>query len=345
MRKIFFVRASSGPYGGAEKYLSRLAKVIKEKDIEYEILNSSLPGWLPSWIRALLFDLQLCFSKKEKFYFSLDRIGCCDIYRAGDGVHKEFLKTKGLSLNPLHLAYLYLERKAFKNAKKIIANSKMVKRQIVKNYDIPPEKIVVIYNGIEIKDFDKNLAKEKISKEFKVSENKKIILFVGSGFARKGVKEFLEILSFLKSDFHAFVVGKEKKISEYETLAERLRISDKITFTGPRKDADTFYAAADIFLFPTRYEPFSNAVLEAMSFENVVFTTLQNGASEILPKKYLMDSPSDFVSERIDELLQNEDRLRDIQKRMREIAKKFTIEKNALESIEVIDEVLKQKSI
>jgi len=340
MKKITFLRLKKNAFGGAEKYLERLAKKLKEKNIDYEIIHANLPKWLPSWIKVLMFSQKVCKNKDDKFYFSLDRITCPDIYRAGDGVHKEYLKTKGFTLNPLHLAYLYLEKRSFLNAKKIIANSKMVKNQIISNYKIDPDKIEVIYNGIEIKKFDKLKAKESLKKEFDI-DDEKIILFVGSGFERKGVKEFLEIISKIDLDFKAFIVGKDKNIKKYKKIAKDLGLEKKVIFTGPRKDVDTFYAASDIFLFPTHYEPFSNVVLEAMSFENVTFTTLKNGACEILPKDFVMKNPKDFsIVSKIKELLTDEKTLEKNQKEMREISKNYTIEKNAQKTLEVINEFI-----
>ena len=337
---IYFIRQKYTPFGGAERYLKRLTSVLIKKNIEFDIIYANLPKWFPSWVKALIFNYKVCKNKNNFFYFSLDRITCADIYRAGDGVHKTFLKTKGFSLNPLHLTYLYLEKKCFKNAKKIIANSNMIKKEIIKEYKIDPKKIEVVYNGVEIKDFDKKSAIERLKNEFDII-NEKILLFVGSGFERKGVEEFLKILSKIDHPFKAFIVGKEKNINRYKNLSKKLNLEDKVFFTGPRKDVDTFYAAADIFLFPTHYEPFSNVILEAMSFENVVFTTAQNGASEILPKDFIMQNPKDFsIVSKIDQLLKDEQKLKKIQKNMREISKKYTIEQNVEKTLKVIDEFI-----
>jgi len=107
--KLFFVRANKTRFGGAEVYLSRLSDALGKKNIEHEVVNSIFPKFLPSWLRVILFNLQVCFNKRGKFYFSLDRISCPDIYRAGDGVHKVFLTIEDKSkLNPLHPIYLFL---------------------------------------------------------------------------------------------------------------------------------------------------------------------------------------------------------------------------------------------
>jgi len=343
MKKLFLVRANKTKFGGAENYLQRLSNELQNQGIEHKTLYSSIPKLFASWIKAFFFNLQVCKKKtKDDFYFSLERITCPDIYRAGDGVHKEFLKTKKRKFNPLNIVYLYLEKRCFINAKKIIANSKMIKNQIIDTYEINPSKIDVIYNGIELKAFDYKTSFSKLSQEFSIDTKKKIILYVGSGFERKGVAQFLQIISELKNtNYQAFIVGKEKNLAFYQKLAETLHVKEKVSFTGARSDVDDFYTISDIFLFPTQYEPFSNVVLEAMSFQNAVITTKQNGAHEILESSFIMQTPQDFsISKTIDTLLEDEENLKKIKEENYKIVQNFTIEKNAKETLKVINEYL-----
>lgn len=339
-RKIYFIRANRTKFGGAENYLSRLSDALKKRNVEHELIHSHFPKFLPAWLRVLLFNFYVCRVKKGRFYFSLERITCPDVYRAGDGVHKAFLETKRFSLNPLNPVYLYIEKRCFRNAQLIIANSELVKEQIVGYYGIDAHKITVIYNGIVLKSFNAEEARQKLTKAFGIAEDKKIILFVGSGFARKGVEEFLNIVAQLKHrDLYAFVVGKEKKMGRYKSLAAKLGLLERVFFTGPREDVDLFYAASDIFLFPTRYEPFSNVVLEAMSFHNAVFTTRQNGAHEILDDAFVMQSPADpEVVAKIDALLEDTPRLEVIKRQNLERVKAFTIEKNLEATLQALGE-------
>ncbi len=341
--KIYFIRQKYTPFGGAERYLKRLSKELEKLNIDYEIIHLKAFNFLPSWIKAILFNIQVC-SKKKGFYFSLDRISCPDIYRAGDGVHKVFLKTKKRKLNPLNPIYLYLEKKAFKNAKYIIANSNMVKKEIINEYRIDPKKIEVIYNGVEIESFDEKKAKEKIAKQFNLDISKKIILFVGSGFERKGVKKFLEICSHIKTPFYAFIVGKDKNMKKYQTLAKKMNLLNHIFFTGAREDVKEFYAASDIFLFPTKYEPFSNVILEAMSFKNAAITTIYNGANEILRDEFIIrDFNDNKIVSTIEKLLNNENYLKDVKNYNFEIAKKFSMEKNAKLTIQLVKKAVKKR--
>ena len=334
MKKITFLRLKPNKYGGAERYLERLASELKKQNINFEIKYSSAPKFLPSWMKAIWYNLEVCLSKKNKFYFSLERVTCPDIYRAGDGVHKVFLEIEKKSLfNPLHIVYLFIEKKMFKNAKKIIAISNMVKNDIIKIYNINPDKIEVIHNGIPLKE---KVDFSDLKKEFNI-QNEKILLYVGSGFKRKGVKEALEIISNLKGNFKFFVVGKEKNINFYKNYAKKLNIENKVIFTGPRTDVDKFYSMADIFLFPTHYEPFGSVIIEALNFECVAFTTTSCGGGEILPKKWIID---ENITKKIQYLLDNEKELKKLQKQAKEISKNFSIEKNVQKTLKVINETI-----
>jgi len=344
MRKIYLIREKKSKFGGAEVYLSRLSSALTDKGVEHEIINSIFPSFLPSWLRIILFNLQVFLTKKNKFYFSLERIVCPDVYRAGDGVHKVFLSIENKSkLNPLHPIYLYLEKRCFNNAKRIIANSHMIKDEIINIYSIDPSKIDVVYNGIEPKKVDYSHSFNKLSKEFNLNKGAPILLYVGSGFKRKGVEEFLEIIARLKTEnVQAFIIGKEKNFEYYKQLSKDLKINKKVIFTGPRQDVDDFYAISDVFLFPTRYEPFSNVLLEAMSSKNAVFTTKQNGAHEILEGKYIMPNSRDYsVAGKIDTLLEDTEALCAIKQANNIKANELSIELNMQKTITTIKQAQK----
>lgn len=340
-KKIYLIRSNNTKIGGAENYLYRLSKALTKTNFSHQILYSPFPKFLPSWLRALLFNLLLIITKNDKFYYSLERITCADIYRAGDGVHKTFLSIEDKSyLNLLHPVYLFLEKKCFLNSKHIIANSYMVKKQIIDCYKISPKKIDVIYNGIELKNLDPSTSFDKLSREFSISKNHSIILLVGSGFKRKGVFEFLNIIAQLKSNnLKAFVVGKESNMSYYQKLSKKLGIENKIIFTGPRNDVEDFYSISDIFLLPTHYDPFSNVVLEAMNFENAVFTTSFNGASEILDEEFIMKDPYDLrIISSIENLLSDKESLKKIKIKNKKTSENFSIEKNLLKTLSIIEQ-------
>ena len=90
MKKIYLIREDSSALGGAEIYLKRLSDKLTSYGIDHEVINSFFPRFLPSWLRVILFNIQVTVGKKGKFYFSLERIICPNVYRAGDGVHRIF---------------------------------------------------------------------------------------------------------------------------------------------------------------------------------------------------------------------------------------------------------------
>jgi UDP-glucose:(heptosyl)LPS alpha-1,3-glucosyltransferase len=339
LKEITFIRANKTKFGGAENYLTRLSNELEAHNIRHSLRHSKISKLLPSWFRVILFNLQVCFKKKNDFYFSLERITCPDVYRAGDGVHKVFLTTiKKSKLNPLHPIYLYLEKKCFNNAGHIIANSNMIKKQIIETYGINKNKISVVYNGVNL---NTKSNPDKIKNEFNLTDEK-ILLYVGSGFKRKGVKEFLHLITKLKTkNIKAFIIGKEKELSFYQGLVKEFGIDDKVVFTGPRTDVYNFYSLSDIFIFPTHYEPFSNVVLEAMSFNNAIFTTKQNGANEILEDGFIMQNPNENISLKIDDLLQNPVKLQQIKDENYKKVQEFSIENNAKQTIKIIKKLHK----
>ena len=344
MKRIYFIREKDSLHGGAEVYLSRLKVQFKKQNIEFKSINSIFPRFLPSWLRLILFNLQLWIYKGDKFYFSLERIICPDIYRAGDGVHKAFLKIENKSkLNPLHKTLVFLEKKCFNNSKLIIANSKMVKEDIIQSYGIDPNKIVVIYNGfnpLEGLSYENSLS--KLAKEFKIHSNQSIILYVGSGYKRKGVYELLKILSQLSNNnFVAFIIGKEKKYKYFQKLIKAFSLEGKVQILGVRKDVADFYVASDIFILPSKYEPFGNVVLEAMSYGNVVFASKRTGASELLKEEFRMDESNESsIIKKIDNYLINPNLMIEEKQKNLSIAMQYSIERNQLETLKAIESTL-----
>lgn len=344
MKKIYFIRRQHTPFGGVERYFNRLVKELSSRKIyDVEVLHIEQPKWMPSWIKLPWYNYQVCRNRKQGIYFSNDRLSCLDIHRAGGGTHKTFLKVKGFTLNPLHPVYLILEKKALQNSKRIIAISNMVKNDIIRDYGIDPDKIDVVYNGIELEAIEKTQKakrKARILQEFGINENLPIILYVGSGFERKGVWEMLELLSRLQTPFHAFIVGKEKRMKRYRKRAQELGIAQKVTFTGPRKDVENFYCASDLFLFPTRYEPFGNVILEAMHYGNAVITTKQCGGGELLDEQWLMESSKDLsILSVIEKLLSSKELLESVKSKNEALARQHSIQRNVDETIKVIEKV------
>jgi len=96
-------------------------------------------------------------------------------------------------------------------------------------------------------------------------------------------------------------------------------------------------------MLPARYEPFSNVVLEAMRGGNAVITTRQNGAAEILQDEFVMDEGSDEnILPVLQRLLDQPDYLAKVKQQNLDVIREFSIEKNASETLALIEETMKQ---
>ncbi len=313
-----------------------------------------------SFLSALTFNINTGVRVKgqgTRFYdcvISFERTTCQDIYRAGDGCHAEWLairsetepfyKHLSFKINPLHIYLLSLEKRLFRNTPLIIANSRMVKEQIIKHYAVPEEKIKIIYNGVDLARFspqNKDNRRCDIRKNLAITEDTKVLLFVGSGFERKGLKPLIESVAFMKNkDIKALIIGKGDN-KKYRDMAKAYRVSDKIIFLGIQKNIEDFYAASDLFILPTRYDPFSNATLEAMASGLPAITTKNNGAAELIE-----NDKEGFVMERIDDteelagkIIKSLDRTVMMSEYARKKAMAFPIEHAAAEFADIIRQV------
>jgi UDP-glucose:(heptosyl)LPS alpha-1,3-glucosyltransferase len=371
--KIALIRQKYTPFGGAERYMSRLIAGLVAKGHDVHVFASQ---WQTSdqqtltfhqvpairaagWLRSLTFSINCGKLLRREYFdviFSLERTQHQDIYRAGDGCHRQWLCQKNLGkgilarlrtyINPLHLTYLNLERKLFTDPalKAIIANSKYVKEEIVRLYGVSPEKIHVVYNGIDPDEFangDRALHREELAREFHLKDEVRL-LYVGSGFERKGVPTLLKSVARLQIPYKLFIVGKGR-LNKFKKAAKRLGIGEKVIFSGPRTDVHRFYLGSDIFVFPTLYDPFSNATLEAMACGLPVITTPFNGVSEIISEGRngcVINDPLDdkSIADAITRLAVREVR-EPMGEEARRTAGEFTMERNVMETIKVISSV------
>jgi len=237
---------------------------------------------------------------------SHDRTFYQDIYRAGDGCHIEWLRQRwkrigipgklSIILNPYHWLILAIERMIFNghHFKKVVAISELVKRNIIENYRVDKRDIEVIYNAVDLERFNpenRKLYREEMRRHFSIKKEEFVVLFVGSGFERKGVEYLLRAVELIPRPITVMVVGKGS-----EKRMKRFIKKQRVMFCGPQKEIHKYYAVSDIFVFPTIYEPFGNVHLEALASGLPVITTRLSGASEIIQdgvQGFVIDKPED----------------------------------------------------
>lgn len=310
--KIALIRQRYTPFGGAERFVANAVQALRAQGASLTVITRQWdsgsagealicnPFYLGSLWRDWSFARCVCkMLQKQAFDLvqSHERIACCDIYRAGDGVHREWLKQRrrtlgplgrlGVALNPYHRYTLATETKLFHSPKlrAVICNSHMVKNEIQHYFGLAEEKLHVIYSGVDLQSFHPGLAplhRSRVRRQYAIPEDAVLFLFVGSGFERKGLHTLLHALAALPSAAHLLVVGKDKHLERYRKLAKNLGLAEQVHFALGQTDPKPFYSASDAFVLPTLYDPFPNTAFEAFACGLPVVTSSKSGAAELV---------------------------------------------------------------
>ncbi len=193
-------------------------------------------------------------------------------------VHALETDRSGKNINP---DIFGIEKRGLELADKIIAVSYLTKKNIVDNYHIDPEKIVVVHNAV---------SKTKVVKskfKFKKKPNEKVVLFLGRLTFQKGPDYFLEAAAkVLKIDptVRFIIAGTGDMINRLIERAAQLRISRNVHFTGflDRPEVEELFASTDVYVMSSVSEPFGISSLEAVLFDVPVIISKQSGVVEVL---------------------------------------------------------------
>ncbi|MBK5095665.1 MAG: glycosyltransferase family 4 protein [Deltaproteobacteria bacterium] len=379
--RVALARSRYSPHGGAERYLDALANRLRETGAHVRILSSSWEGaeqsgssWVridvpnrPAPLRLFLFARavgQWARAHPDWLLFSWERLPGAEVVRAGDGCHAEWMRRKRSlrphtavldQIRPLNRAYLLLERRMFTSEKllAVIANSSRGKEEILRHFGIAGEKVFVVHNGVDLSRFPaekREEARANLRGRFDISGDETVFLFVGSGFARKGVGALTDAaiaLARTGKRFRILVVGKGDP-RPYMNRAAASGAGSALRFLGPVSGAEEFYLGSDAFVFPTVYEPFSNACLEAMAAGLPVITTGTNGVTEIFrdgDAGFVLADPFDVpaLAGRMEELLDPALRMR-MGTAAREAAERVPLEKKVGEILGVLSRAWEKKT-
>lgn len=222
-----------------------------------------------------------------------------DIYRVGGGCHWDYMMSTYplmqslpgriiMCLNPRHLSLLLLEKIIFKGKyyKQVTCISELCRSEIVRHYKLPMNEIEVIYNGVDVHVFtpeNRLRYRNDMRAGYAVASDEILLLFVGSGFKRKGLKYAIDVLSLADKPQKTklLVVGKGD-FQKYRQYAKGKGVAHEVIFAGVCKNMHEIYAASDILIFPSEYDAFGTVCLEAMASGLPVIVSKMSGASEII---------------------------------------------------------------
>jgi UDP-glucose:(heptosyl)LPS alpha-1,3-glucosyltransferase len=288
---------------------------------------------------------------------SCEKIPGCDVYRTDEGVHAAWLEARRphqsvparwfQALSPKHREKLKLERALYadKGLKRVIAVSERIIGEITRFHGYPRQNISLIRYGARVHGMADQSEREEARIALGIRPGEHCILFVGTGWERKGLGFAVRAVERLGDPkVRLIVVGRGNR-NRYASRA--------VTFLGTvsHDSIKTVYRAGDVLVAPSIYEPFSLAGLEALGAGIPVVASGALGLTELITPGVhgeVIDDPSDVTS--------FSDALRlwigkmghcDEADRVRagcvELASQFTLERNLRETMQVIREVIGEK--
>jgi UDP-glucose:(heptosyl)LPS alpha-1,3-glucosyltransferase len=367
---IGFLRRGYSPTGGVEAYLKGLAVGLREEGHRVVLLGTS--EWPESeWpggeiIRckgANLSEYSAEVARQKAspdnqfdLILSVEKVPGCDLYRTDEGIHAAWLAQRGRYItawarlfqwiSPKHREKLRLEKQLFTpfGTRRVISLSEKINREIGEYYGYPAAQISMIRNGVPSRGVTTPNQRKAARKELGIRQDEKIVLFVGTGWERKGLRFAIRSVESLNDPSVKLLVagyGSQKRYA-----------SPSVRFLGGVQKMPMVYDAADIFLLPTIFDPFPLAGLEALSAGLPIITTSANGVSEVITPGIhgeAIDEPSD-VSALVTALrkwlgiLSDPARSDQACSACAALASEFTLERNLRETLTVIREVMEEKA-
>jgi glycosyltransferase involved in cell wall biosynthesis len=250
-----------------------------------------------------------------------------------------------------------IDRVIIKRSDCVMTTSLFMKNDIVKNYHTDEAKITVIYNGINTRFFNENrYGTHTIKEQLGITDDKKIILYVGRFVKRKGalnlVKAATTVLEKFPNAVFLLIGGAFDEGSEYEAqIREHIKHSNLekqviLLSWVSHDEIINYYNSADIFVHPALNEPFGNNIVEAMANGLPVISIDSGGPKEIIGANgiLLANNEPDAIAAGISELLSNEQKLHTYGELSKKRAKDFSWDTVAQKTIDVYQNVIHNRT-
>jgi UDP-glucose:(heptosyl)LPS alpha-1,3-glucosyltransferase len=311
--RLAIVRQRFAPSAGADRFFEAALEALLERNVAISLYTRSWPQtklqliepvicdpwYAGSFLREWGFARSACRAisgSKANLVESHERLLCCDIYRARDGVHAVWLeeRLKGASFrerlrlwaSPYNRYMLSIEKRLFGSPwlQAVICNSKMVRDEIIDRFKLPESKLHVVYNAVDSDVFrpEVRAARPAMCQRYGIDEAATIFLLAGAGYEHSGAGAAIEALAELPAPAHLMIAGREVHAQRYRDLARSFGVGDRVTIAEQDADPRGGYGVADAFVLPTLYDPAPESTLEAMACELPVVTSTKSGAAELV---------------------------------------------------------------
>jgi UDP-glucose:(heptosyl)LPS alpha-1,3-glucosyltransferase len=367
--------------GGAEQYVNDLSLLLTDRGHEVHIYTTKgqqrsqgklhvhmvdfFPG--PRFIRTLSFAMRCrkeVTGREFDIIHSFGRTWGMDIFQPLGGSQmaglvgnlrsipnpfRRYLKIATYILSFRRMVYFLIEKIQMKETKIVIAISAMVKKDLIHYCRLSPENVRIVRNGVDLKRFNpanREIFREKTRRELGLKEDDIFILFVAHNFRLKGLQNLIRALKRIRSiaPDHKFKVGimGAGKVKKYTAYARKMGVVDKVIFIPNSDKPPHYYAASDISVHPSFYDPSALVVLEAMASGLPVITTTYCGTSEIIEEGregFVVRTPAN-ISEMASRILELTDPI--LRRKMgvagRKRAEEFPYSRNMEEILDIYDE-------
>jgi UDP-glucose:(heptosyl)LPS alpha-1,3-glucosyltransferase len=358
--------------GGTERYLNHVAEHLARRGhdvtivcrsheapphagVRFEALRPLAIGAtmrMTSFARAV--ERHVAHAHYDVVY-GLGKTWSHDVVRLGGGCHQTYLDRMGGAVGRKDRQALEIEARALAagGPRRVVVNSKMVADDVVRRHGVARERLRLVYNGVDLQRFHPRHRSGRgaaLRNSIGIGEDDLAILFLGTGYRRKGLDQALGAFALLaaeKPEARLVVAGRDANPDAYRQRARDLGIDARVRFLGPRTDAEICFAACDLYLIPTRYDPFANTTLEALASGLPVITSRGNGGSELLEEGVDGSVIAEIEVEPLANALRawcDRDRLHDAAARARETAELHPIERKCAETEVVLEEVAAEKA-
>lgn len=296
------------------------------------------------------------------YYRSQNKIPSYDLYHINNQI-LSFLKLtpkivtchdiigRFFPTSPIHGIQDRLSYSGLRKAEFIIAISHSTKKDLVKLYSIPEERIKVIYLGIDHEHFCERERTSSLYQMFDLPPQYKYILHLSMEARRKNVAGIIQAFAKLRKEYglddvkliKAGAPTHQRDRRRNLNLIEKLRLEESVIFLDdiPEKDLPSLYGAADLFVFPSFYEGFGLPPLEAMACGTPVITSNTSSLPEVVGDAGIMVDPHDVngLAKAMYDVLTNDQLRENLVKKGLERAKLFSWEKTARETLRVYEEL------
>jgi UDP-glucose:(heptosyl)LPS alpha-1,3-glucosyltransferase len=288
------------PFGGMQRDLLRIIEVCRVRGHRVDIFARYWQGELPEDLTVSILpgrgftNHRRCesFAKRlREFLAQMDydvivgfnKMPGLDVYFEADACFaaKARERSSWYRLTGRCRSYLRLERAVFNNRSKteILLLSKQEKQAFMDHYGTRENRFHLLPPGINRDRLAPDNAAEiraDLRRELAISSDENVILMVGSGFKTKGVDRAIRAVFALSPGLrrktNLLIVGEDKK-RNFQRLAKRLGVADRVIFAGGRRDVPRFLVAADLLLHPSYRENTGTVLIEAMAAGLPVLTT------------------------------------------------------------------------